>query len=250
MTARHPLAIVALLLCVLLVACVPETDIDRAAGEQAGDESGDLTPIPESDLPEIPDPEFRVMNVTVQRGGGLTVAEVSIGARSGSSLELADIARVEWSDGEVVDALPLETEGLVVESRRSDPDEALEPVRVVLEDVTYALGTDEAAEIRDGEIETQWGTFPVLDIYSTNRPPGWKLEFQAIGQRWISEAVAYEGRRARDADGADLTFTEEFRPVMAALQFDHQVQDLEEAMPMQAEVDVRVAVPEVALDLS
>lgn len=250
MTMRHWYALVPLVLMLLLAACVPETDIERAAGESVGDAAADLTPIPESDLPELEDVGFRVLGVNVRRGAGETVAEMSVGARNGTDLELADIPRVEWSDGEIVDALPTEGEGLIIESRRTDPEGTLEPVWLILSSVTYALGTDRQAEIRADGIETEWGTFPVLEVDSTNRPPGWKLTFQAAGQRWIEDAQAYEDSTLREAEGSDLTFTEDFRPVTAALQFDHQIEDLEEAIPLPAEVDIRVAVPEVTLDLT
>lgn len=249
MTARHWRSIAALLLILSLAACVPESDLEQAAGNSPGEDAAELTPIPEDELPDLPDVDIRVQGVSVQHGAAETVAEISVSAGLSADLELADIARVEWSDGEVVNALPLEGESVVIESRRNDPDGELEPVRLILSNLTWLAGTDPEAEIRSDEIETEWGTFPVLEIESVNRPPGWKLRYQAAGQRWVSRVQAYENGLARNAGDEDLTFDEDFRPVTAALQFNHEVEDLEAALPLPAEVDVRVAIPEVTLDL-
>lgn len=249
MAAHRWLLIGALPLLVFIAACVPESDIEQAAGDRPGEEAAELTPIPEEELPDLPDVDVRVQSVSVQHGAGEAVAEISVTAGSSADLDLADTARVEWSDGEVVDALPIDGESVVIESRRNDPDGVLEPVRLILSDISWQVGTDPEAEIDRDAIQTEWGSFPVLEIESVNRPPGWKLRYQAAGQRWVSAVRAYENRRARDARSEDLTFDDDFRPVTAALRFDHEVEDLEAALPLPAEVDVRVAVPEIELDL-
>jgi hypothetical protein len=249
MTARRVIPLLLLLMSFLIAACVPETDLERV-GSTSNNDNSELTPISDEDLPEIEDLELRLLSIDTHRRGGRVAVEIAIGAGSDDEIRLADTARVEWSDGEITDALPLPGANILIESVRSDPDEVLVPVRVYLSSVTRHVGTDHEAEVTSEEIITRWGTFPVLDIDLNRRPPGWKLEFQAAGHRWVSEArLRQEDGRIRTGEGDDLVFNEDFVPITAALQFGLEIEDLEEALPLPAEIDVRQAIPEMMLEL-
>jgi hypothetical protein len=230
-------------------ACVPQTDIEREAGNIANDEERDITPIPEEDLPDVEELVVRVLSMETVRGGGRVSVEIALGGETGDDIRLADTARVEWSDGEITDALPHPGANIIIEAGRSDPDEVLEPVRVYLSNVTRSIGTDSEAEVTAEEIVTQWGTFPVLGIEEAQRPPGWRLEFQAAGQRWISEVRVREDGLVRTGEGEDLTFDEDFTPLSAVLRFGTAIEDLEGALPLPAEAELRYAIPEVEVEL-
>lgn len=239
-----------LALTVFIAACVPETDLERVGETAENDDSG-LTPISEDGLPGIDDLELQTTSVDTTRSGGQVLVEIAIsGAGTDDEIRLADTAQVEWSDGETTDALPLPGANITIESGRSDADEVLEPVRVHLSNVTARVGVDTDAEVTNDEIITEFGTFPVIKIEEGRRPPGWKLEYQAAGQRWVSEATLIdEMGRHRTGESEDLTFTEEFSPISAVLRFGTEIEDLEEALPMNAEVEVRHAITEMTLDL-
>jgi hypothetical protein len=249
MTARRVFPLVLVLMSALIAACVPETDLERVGSAGSNDDT-ELTPIPEDDLPDVHDLEIRVLSIDTHRRAGRVAVEIALAGGSGDDIRLADTARVEWSDGEISNALPLPGANILIESGRSDPDEALEPVRVYLSHVTRHIGTDTDAEVNNDEIITQWGTFPVLGIEPGRRPPGWKLAYQAAGQRWVSEArlIDPEGR-VRIGESEDLTFDEDFLPISAVLRFGTAIEDLEEALPMPAEVEVRQAIPEMTVEL-
>lgn len=250
MTPRSILPALLLLgLSLLIAACVPETDLEREAGSTRSEDEIDLTPVPEDELPEVEELELRVLGMDELRAGGRVSFDIAIAGEQGDDVRLADTARVEWSDGEMSDALPVPGEDIILQVTRSDPDEVLEPVRVYLSHVTWHVGTDSEAEITREGIVTQWGTFPVLGIEEGRRPPGWKLEFQAAGQRWVSEARAREDGLVRTGEDEDLTFTEDFMPVSAVLRFGTNIDDLEESLPLPAEVDIRYAIPEIELEL-
>ncbi len=251
MSARRLIPLFALLtLTVLIAACVPETDLERVGGT-ADDAEFEVTPIAEEDLPEVEDLELRVTSIDTARTGGRVSVEIAIsGTGTHDQVRLADTAQVEWSDGEVTDALPLPGANIIIEAGRIDSEEVLEPVQVHLSNVTWHLGVDEEAEVSVDEIVTEYGTFPVLGIEQGRRPPGWKLEFQAAGQRWVSEATLIDEQgRHRTGESEDLTFTRDFVPISAVLRFGTEIEDLEEALPMRAEVEVRQAIPETSLDL-
>ena len=241
---------VLLSLTVLIAACVPETDLERVGGTADNDDF-EHTPIPEDDLPEVEDLELRVLSIETRRTGGRVSVEIAIGgAGTDDEIRLADTARVEWTDGEITDALPLPGANIIIEAGRSDSDGVLEPVRVHLSNVTRYLGVDEDAEVTTEQITTEYGEFPVLGIEEGRRPPGWKLEFQAAGQRWVSEATLIDDQgRHRTGESEDLIFTDEFAPISAVLRFGTEIEDLEEALPMNAEVEVRQAITEMTLDL-
>lgn len=249
MPIRRMIPVLLLLaLSLLIVACVPETDLERVAGTSSNDR--DLTPIPDEDLPEIDELELRILSLDTYRTGGRVAVEIAIAGARGDDIRLADTARVEWSDGEITNALPRPGANIIVEATRSDPDDALTPVRVYLSNVTRHVGVDENAEVTNDEIITQWGTFPVLGIEEARRPPGWKLEYQAAGQRWVSEArlIDDEGR-VRVGESEDFTVDNDFRPLFAVLRFGTAIEDLEAALPMSAHVEVRQAIPEMTVDL-
>lgn len=249
MTPRRLLSCMVLIASMLTIAaCVPESDIERVGGSSGDD--ADIEMIPEDDLAEIDELQLRLLSLDTYRRAGRVAVEIAIGAGSNDDIRLADTARVEWSDGETTSALPLPGANIIIETSRSDPDEELVPVRVYLSHVTRFVGTDTDAEITSDEIVTEWGTFPVLDIERGQRPPGWKMEYQAAGTRWISEArlIDDEGRY-RYGDNEDLQFSSEFVPVSAVLRFGTEFSDLEGDLPMRAEIDIRQAIPEMALDL-
>jgi hypothetical protein len=249
MTSRRVLFCLLLMTSMLVVsACVPESDIERVAGTSSDDT--DLELIPDEDLPEINELQLRLLSLETYRRAGRVAVEIAIGAGSNDDIRLADTARVEWSDGEITNALPLPGANVIIESSRSDRDEDLYPVRVYLSHVTRFVGTDTDAEVTADEIVTSWGTFPVIDIDRGQRPPGWKMEYQAAGNRWIAEArlIDDEGR-FRYGDSEDLQFTSEFLPVSAVLRFGTEFTDLEDALPMRAEVDIRQAIPDMELEL-
>jgi hypothetical protein len=249
MTPRRVLTFLLLLASVLVIsACVPESDIERVAGTSSNDNDIELTP--DDALPEIDELQLRLLSLETFRSAGRVAVEIAIGAGSHDDIRLADTAQVEWSDGEITDALPLPGANIIIETSRSDPDEVLEPVRIYLSNVTRHVGTDSEAEVTSEEITTQWGTFTVLGIDRTARPPGWKMEYQAAGSRWIGEArLIDDDGRYRYGDNEDLQFTSEFVPVSAALQFGTEISNLEDALPMRAEVDIRQAIPDMVLDL-
>lgn len=232
----------------VLAACVPESDIERVAGTSSDDTELDL--IPEADLPEIDDLQLRLLSLETYRRAGRVAVEIAIGAGSHDDIRLADTARVEWSDGEITNALPLPGANIIIESSRSDRDEEFFPVRVYLSHVTRFVGTDTDAEVTADEIITSWGTFPVIDIERGQRPPGWKMTYQAAGDRWVGEArlIDDEGRY-RYGDSEDMHFTSEFLPVSAVLRFGTEFTDLEDALPMRAEIDIRQAIPNMELEL-
>jgi hypothetical protein len=237
------------LLTVLLAACVPETDIERVGGTSS-EEDLDLTMIPESGLPDIEELQLRVLSIDTHRTGGRVAVEIAIGGGSGDNIRLADNARVEWSDGEITDALPLPGANIIIEAGRSDSDGVLSPVRIYLSNVTRLVGVDEEAEVTGDEIITEWGSFPVIGIEEGRRPPGWKLEYQAAGQRWVSQATLIDDQgRHRVGNSEDLTFNEDFAPLTAVLRYGTEIDDLESALPMPARVEVRQAIPEMTLDL-
>lgn len=250
MNARRVIPVLLLLaLTLLIAACVPESDLERVGGSDSDDDS-ELTPIPDDDLPPVDDLELRVLSLDTHRTGGRVAVEIAIGAGSNDDVRLADTARVEWSDGEITDALPLPGANIIIEAGRSDSDGMLDPVRVHLSSVTRHVGVDEDAEVTIDEIITSWGTFPVLDIEPGRRPPGWKLEYQAAGQRWVSEArLIDEEGRVQVGESEDLAFANDFRPVSAVLRFGTAVEDLEEELPRPAEVEVRQAIPEISVNL-
>ena len=248
MYPRMFFAIATLLALTILSGCVPDSDLDRVSGN-GRDDANNLTPIAEDELPAPPELEVRVLGVDIHRTGGRVAAEIAVAGAPGDDMRLGEIARVEWSDGEVFDAVPRMAEGIIIESRRSDPDENLVPVRVYLSSVTRRLGTDENARITPDEIVTEWGTFPVLDIQRVNRPPGWRVDFQAAGQRWVTDGHVWHEGRVREFEGEDVSFNEEFRPVSGSIRFDHRIEDLAAELPLDAEVDVRIAVPEMTIDL-
>jgi hypothetical protein len=248
MTPRHILPVLLLLMPLVLAGCVPESDLERVAGTNSGD-TNDLTAIPEDDLPDVEDLELRVMSVDIYRSGGRVSTEIAISGGSGDDIRLAEAARVEWSDGEITNALPLPAANILIEAGRSDSEGVLEPVRVYLSNVTRHVGTDTEAEVTVDEIVTRWGSFPVLDIERAQRPPGWKLEFQAAGQRWVSEARLIDEGRFRYGEAEDVSFDDDFAPVSAVLRFGTEFEDLESALPLPAEIEVRQAVREYTLDL-
>jgi hypothetical protein len=250
MTARRlfPVLLLTLVFALISAACVPETDLERV-GSTSNNDDHELIPISEDDLPEVGELELRVLSLDTIRGGGRVAVEIAIGAGSNDDIRLADTARVEWSDGEITNALPLPGANILIESGRGDPDESLEPVRVYLSNVTWHIGTDESAEVTPDEIITELGTFPVLDIDLGRRPPGWKIEYQAAGQRWVSEVRLRDDGRVRTGEYDDLVFNEDFIPISAVLQFGLEFEDLEEALPLPAEVDVRQAISDMTLDL-
>jgi hypothetical protein len=190
-----------------------------------------------------------VLSIDVYRTGGRVSTEIAISGGSGDDIRLADTARVEWSDGEITSALPLPAANILIEAGRSDSDGVLEPVRVYLSNVTRHVGTDTEAEVTADEIVTRWGTFPVLDIEPGQRPPGSKLEYQAAGQRWVSEARLIDEGRFRYAEVEGLSFDDDFVPVSAVLRFGTEFEDLEGALPLPAEIEVRQAVKEYTLEL-
>jgi hypothetical protein len=251
MIARRLLpAFLLLTFSLFLAACVPETDLERIGGTSSNDDS-ELTPIPENDLPDVDDLELRVLSIDTHRTGGRVAVEIAIGgAGSGDDVRLADTAQVEWSDGELSDALPLPGANIIIEAGRSDSDGELEPVRVHLSNVTRHLGVDEDAEVTSDEIISEFGEFPVIEIEEGRRPPGWKLEYQAAGQRWVAKATLIDEQgRHRIGESEDLIFTEEFAPISAVLRFGTEIEDLETALPMTAHIEVRQAIPEMTVDL-
>jgi hypothetical protein len=250
MTARRTFPVLLLLLSLFIVACVPESDLEQVGRTSDNDDHG-LSLIPEDDLPEISELQLRVLSIETSRGGGRVAVEIAIGAGNNDEVRLADTAQVEWSDGEVTNALPLPGANILIESGRGDPDEVLEPVRVHLSNVTWHIGTDENAEVTPDEIITEWGTFPILDIELNRRPPaGWNVEYQAAGQRWVSEVrMREEDGRLRTGEYDDLIFNEDLTPISAVLQFGLEFEDLEETLPLPAEADLRQAIPEMTLDL-
>lgn len=249
MTPRRLLSCLLLAASMLVVAaCVPETDIERVAGTSSDDTELEL--IPEADLPEIDELQLRLLSLDTYRRAGRVAIEIAIGAGSHDDIRLADTARVEWSDGEITNALPLPGANIIIESSRSDRDEEFYPVRVYLSQVTRFVGTDTDAEVTADQIVTSWGTFPVIEIERGQRPPGWKMEYQAAGDRWVAEArlIDDEGRY-RYGDSEDLHFTSEFVPISAVLRFGTEFTDLEDALPMRAEIDIRQAIPDMELEL-
>ena len=250
MTARRLIPVLFLLaFSMLLTACVPESDLERVGGV-GNDDTGDITPIAEDGLPEIDELELRVLSVDTHRTGGRVAVEIAIAGGSRDDIRLADTARVEWNDGEITDALPRPGANILIEARRTDSDGVLEPVRVHLSNVTRHVGVDEEAEVTNDEIITRWGSFPVLGIEVGRRPPGWKLEYQAAGHRWVSEArLIDEQGRVRTGEIEDLTFDDAFVPISAVLRFGTAIEDLEAALPMPAEVEVRQAIAEMTVDI-
>jgi hypothetical protein len=237
------------LLSLIFAACVPETDLERAAGGRGNDPAADLTPIPEDGLLEVDELQLRVLSIEIRRRGGRVSAEIAIAGGPRDDIRLADTARVEWSDGEITNALPRPGANIVIDGSRNDPDGTLEPVRVYLSNVTRFVGTDEDAEFTIDGIVTQWGTFPILEIDRGSRPPGWKVAYQAAGQRWVTEARVFQNGRVRYGDVEGLSFNDDFAPVSATLRFGTEIEDFEDALPLRAEVDIRYAVPEIAVDL-
>jgi hypothetical protein len=249
-TGRVTLILLGTMLILLLAACVPESDLERAPGGRvAENEDLTLTPIPEEELPEIAGLELRVAGVSIHRSAGRVTAEISLIAGIDARVEIAGAAKVEWSDGEVSDALPLPVETLLIESRRSDSSETAVPVRLHLTRLSYLAGTDVHGEMTPDEIVTEWGSFPILSVEQARRPPGWDVTYQAAGQRWISRLeVIHEGRH-RPADGEAAPFADGFRPTTGTLHFGLEYEDFEGDLPLVTRVDVRVAVPEVEVEL-
>lgn len=253
MTAgRWLLAVLTLVLVGSLIACVPESDLERASGGSGGDDDAArrLTPIPESSLPELPELELRVLSVELERGADRVAAVVTLGAGAEDRIELAGTGTIEWSDGEVTDALPMPAEELTVESRRDDPSGDVVPASLVLSNISWRPAFDPDAEITRDEIITEWGTFPVLSIENASRPPGFHLNYQAAGQRWVSRAEVRRSGPPEVATGSSGSFDDEFRPLTGSLRFGPEFDDLEADLPLPARVDIRVAVKEMRIELN
>jgi hypothetical protein len=237
-------------LTAILVACIPDSPIDRASGSGNVADAESLTPIPEDGLPGVPELQLRALSQNIERGANRVAVMISLGAGLHDRVELAGAGKVEWSDGEFSDALPVPGEALLVETRRSDPTGDVFPIRLYLTNVSWRIGTDDDAEITSEEIVTQWGAFPVLSIETASRPPGFRVTYQAAGQRWVSSAVVRRDGRVFDVEGRAESFDDEYRPVAGSLRFGPDFTDLEGDLPLSASVDVRVAIGEMEIDLN
>jgi hypothetical protein len=158
------------------------------------------------------------------------------------------------ADGwEVEQCTDLTAEGILppmFSRHRSDPTGDVFPIRLYLTNVSWRIGTDDDAEITSEEIVTQWSAFPVLSIETASRPPGFRVTYQAAGQRWVSSATVRRDGRAYEVEGRSESFDDEYRPVAGSLRFGPDFTDLEEDLPLSASVDVRVAIGEMEIDLN
>ena len=239
-------------LALVVAACVPESDMERAPGGGGSDDQdlADLTPIPEEDLPELTDFELGVGTVDLRRGGNRVTAEIGLSASRDANVRIAGLGEMEWSDGEVTELVPMDGVEMRVESRRSDSSGVAEPVSIVLTNVSRTVGEDSEAEVTHDEIITQWGTFPITSIESASRPPGWRVHYQAAGQRWVSHVVLRYDSRVVDGDGSVGPFASNYRPQTGSLRFHAGIiDDLESSLPLPAEVEVREAIPRIELDV-
>jgi hypothetical protein len=250
MPGRALFCVLVLVAAGTLAACVPESDLERASGGRNSDRNfGSLTPIPEDGLPAVPDLQLRVLSIDTERSASRVAIMVSLGAGIDDRIEFAGTGTVEWSDGETSNALPIPGGDLLIESRRTDASGEAVPLTLNLANVTWKAGTDENAEIASDQIVTEWGSFPVLSIETASRPPGYWMNYQAVGQRWISRAQVRWDGRVYVADGSAGSFDEDFRPITGSLRFGTEFDDMESDLPLRASVDVRVAIPELSLDL-
>lgn len=239
----------------VLAACVPESNLESAPGgandisAEEREEIASLTPIPESELPELPPLELDVGTVDVTKAAGNITAEITLDAEDRDNLQFAGVSEVEWSDGEVSNALLLTDEGTIFEARRADPGNDVYPVTLQLNKVSRSVGTDADAEITADAITTQWGTFPVLSIEEASRPNGWHLNYQAAGNRWVSSAAIRRDMALLNLEGSAEAFNPEYRPLLGSLRFGPEFTELEPELPLPAGVEVREAIRELRIDL-